>query len=277
MASLTLDNGILVYRTPYNHGLVAALKAAVPASDRKWDLSRKVWLVAPKHGLLLASITEQYLGEVLQVPTGASTAAQPETRVLDVRYIGMTKNRGDGSRTAFGWIGDEWAVIFPEEVLKGWFNVKTRPDEEQTLYGALGLKQSPTPLEIKKAYRRLSLQWHPDRCHEPDAHKQFIKIKHAYDILADPNTRARYNAGLALASTMGNEHYSDNPLFGGCAYPNGYRSPLRCGLIMATGTEIFGRFVVSEILAWEDLTDALGHVLVTSWPVGADTFEETWV
>lgn len=270
MASLTAENGTLVYRTPYNPALVSALKAMVPASDRKWDPSRKAWLVAPDHGPLLASITEQFLGEVLQVPIGATTAARPETRVLDARYIGMTKDRGDGSRTAFGWIGGEWSVIFPEEALKTWFNVETRPDEEQTLYGALGLKQSATPLEVRKAFRRLSLQWHPDRCHEPDAHEQFIKIKHAYDILADPCMRARYNAGLALAATQISTARAE--MWAG----TGYRSPLRCGLIMATGTEILGRFVVAEIHAWEDLTDALGRVLVTSWPMGADAPEESW-
>lgn len=270
MASLVAENGTLVYRTPYNPGLVSALKAMVPASDRKWDPSRKVWLVAPDHGPLLATITEQFLGEVLQVPTGASAAARPETRVLDVRYIGATKDRGDGSRTAFGLVAGEWAAIFPEEVLKEWFNVESRPGDEQTLYGVMGLKQSATPLEIKKAYRRLSLQWHPDRCHEPDAHEQFIKIKHAYDILADPNTRARYNAGLALTSVAGDMRPRDYMTFA-------YRSPLRCGLIMATGTEVLGRFVVSEIHAWEDIVDAAGRVLVTSWPLGAEAPLEEWL
>lgn len=271
MASITVENGTLVYRTPYVPALVAALKLAVPASDRKWDPGRKVWLVAPNHGQVLAAIAEQYLGEVLAVPSGASTMARPETRVLDVRYIGATKDRGDGSRTAFGWIDGVWGVIFPEQVLREWFNVESRPDEEPTLYGVLALKQSATPLEIRQAYRRLSLQWHPDRCHEPDAHEQFIKIKRAYDMLADPNMRARYNAGLALAATMAADQG------GGSLYaPNGYRSPLRCGLIMATGVETLGRFIVGEIHAWEDITDGWGRVLVTSWIMGADAPEESW-
>jgi len=270
-SSITIENGTLVYRTPYNPGLVAALKAAVPASDRKWDPARKVWLVAPAHGAVLAAIAEQYLGVVLTVPSGASTVARPETRVLDVRYIGATKNRGDGSRTAFGWIGGEWGVIFPEEILKAWFNIETRPDEEPTLYGVLALKQSATPLEIRQAYRRLSLQWHPDRCHESDAHEQFIKIKHAHDMLADPNMRARYNAGLALTATM-SVGQGNRSLYA----PNGYRSPLRCGLIMATGVETLGRFIVGEIHVWSDITDALGHILVTSWTMGADAPEENW-
>ena len=266
-----MEDGTLVYKTPYNPGLVSALKALVPASDRKWDPQRKIWLVAPDHGLVLVSITEQFLGEKVSLPPLPTNMPKSETRILELKYIGATKDRGDGSRTAFGWIGGEWAVIFPEEVLKAWFNIESRPGDEQTLYGALGLKQSATPLEIKKAFRRLSLQWHPDRCREPDAAEQFIKIKHANDILADPNTRARYNAGLALAATQTSTGHAE--IWGRA----GYRAPLRCGLIMATGIETIGRFVVSEIHAWEDITNHNGRVLVASWIMGADAPEESWI
>ena len=61
MASITLDGNTLLYQTPYNPALVAALKSAVPASDRRWDPSRKVWQVAPQHGPVLVKLTQQYL------------------------------------------------------------------------------------------------------------------------------------------------------------------------------------------------------------------------
>ena len=57
----------------------------------------------------------------------------------------------------------------------------------------------------------------------------------------------------------------------------GYRSPLRCGLIMAEGVEQLGRFVVSKIIAWEDIPGPNGTVLCTSWPAGAQMFTEEWV
>jgi curved DNA-binding protein CbpA len=167
-------------------------------------------------------------------------------------------------------VGGEWSVIFPEDALKTWFNVETRPDEEQTLYGVLALKQAATPLEIKAAFRRLSLQWHPDRSREPDAAEQFIRIKHAYDVLSNPGARAKYNAGLALAARADVSQVTRT-------MPQGYRSPLRCGLIMATGIETLGRFIVNEIHAWEDCVRSDGKILVSSWPIGATEPFEEWV
>lgn len=54
------------------------------------------------------------------------------------------------------------------------------------------------------------------------------------------------------------------------------RSPLRCGLIMATGIESMGLFNVTKIHAWEDVRDSLGRVLVVSWGKGDDHFTEVW-
>lgn len=64
------------------------------------------------------------------------------------------------------------------------------------MYGVLGLPQTATGDEIKAAFRRLAFHWHPDRCNEPDAAAQFRAIKEAYDVLADHQKRARYEAGL---------------------------------------------------------------------------------
>jgi hypothetical protein len=269
MASLTLDNGTLVYRTPYNPGLVGALKAAIPATDRKWDPRRKVWLVAPSHGQTLATLTAQYLGVQLSVPIISTAGPTRETRVLEVRYIGATKDRGDGNRTSFGYVAGEWNVIFPEAALKRWFAVETKPGDEATLYNVLGIKQLATDTEVRSAYRRLARQWHPDVCKEPDAHEQFIRIQRAYEVLIDPHTRSRYDAGLALAASVP----SRRDMFD---VNVGYRPPLRCGLLMVTGIEQLGRFIVDEIHAWEDIVDIQGRTLVTSWVMGADAPTEEW-
>ena len=283
MASLTLDNGTLVYRTPYNPGLVGALKAAIPATDRKWDPRRKVWLVAPSHGQTLATLTAQYLGVQLSVPAPAAISPTRETRVLEVRYIGAAKDRNDGGqRTAFGWVNGEWSAIFPEPVLVSWFGDTTDDDTRATgqatatLYAVLAVKRGATDADIRAAYRRMARQWHPDVCHEPDAHERFIRIQQAYDVLKDPRLRARYDAGLQLEQAAKSAEQQWSGLSPAIDL-SGYRPPLRCGLIMATGIEQLGRFIVDDILAWEDLVDDRGRTLVTSWPVGADTFEEAWV
>jgi hypothetical protein len=289
MASLTLDNGTLVYRTPYDPHLVAALKAAIPATDRKWDPRRRVWLVAPAHGQTLVALTAQYLGVQLSTQLSAFTTAGPkrEARVLEVRYIGATKDRGDGDRSAFGWVQGEWSAIFPEPVLLSWFgDSPSNPDSPRdtgqsttTLYAVLAVKRVATGAEIRTAYRRMARQWHPDVCKEPDAHERFIRIQQAYDVLKDPRLRARYDAGLQLeqaarvAEQQQRELYQPN----WSAMIDGYRPPLRCGILLVEGIEQLGRFIVDNILAWEDVVDAQGRTLVTSWPMGAETFEERWV
>lgn len=277
-ASLTYENGVLVYRTPYEPELVAALKLKVPATDRKWDGQRKAWLIAPQHALVLVRLTDEYLGENIGVPAMPQQTTTPEVRILDVRYIGITKDRGDGEYSAFGWHNGGWNVVFPEPVLRAWFGAEQqRPEEAPTLYGVLGLKQQAADSEIKKAYRRLALQWHPDRCSEPDAKEVFIKIQHAYEVLSNPSQRAKYDTGLALEVQLRNTQLSQSKLEQIISsISTGYRSPLRCGMIMCTGIETLGRFVVSEIHGWEDIVDRAGRVLVTSWPTGAKIFEEQW-
>jgi hypothetical protein len=270
--SLEYDNGVLVYRTPYMPALVAELKLRVPASDRRWDAERKVWLVAPQHAATLVRLTEQHLGETITAPAVPRQVAVTETRILDVRYIGTTKDRGDGERSAFGWVGGSWAAIFAEKALREWFSADTRPDESPTLYAVLGVPAVATPDELKGAYRRLARTWHPDVCHEPDAKEQFQRIQHAYEILRAPGLRARYDAGRALEASV-----RDRP--GATAIADmtlGYRSPLRCGLIMCEGHEVLGRFIVNKIIMWQDIIDAQGRVLCTSWPMGAEKPEEVW-
>lgn len=61
-------------------------------------------------------------------------------------------------------------------------------------YNILEVPPSATPHDIKKAYRRLALQYHPDK--NPDneaAESQFKEIQEAYHILSDPERRSAYN------------------------------------------------------------------------------------
>ena len=59
-------------------------------------------------------------------------------------------------------------------------------------YKQLGLTQNATREEIKKAYRKLALEFHPDRNKSPDAHEKFIAINEAYLLLYDIEARAKY-------------------------------------------------------------------------------------
>jgi molecular chaperone DnaJ len=70
-------------------------------------------------------------------------------------------------------------------------------------YSLLGVSRSAGEAEIKKAYRKLAMEYHPDRNASPDAEARFKEITEAYEVLRDPDKRAAYDrygkAGLGAA------------------------------------------------------------------------------
>lgn len=60
-------------------------------------------------------------------------------------------------------------------------------------YKILNVERGANKEDIKKAFRRLALEWHPDRNKSPLAHAKFIEINEAYLILYDADARAKYD------------------------------------------------------------------------------------
>jgi DnaJ-class molecular chaperone len=66
----------------------------------------------------------------------------------------------------------------------------------QTPYEVLGVKPDTSADEIRKVYRKLAKQFHPDlNPGKPEAEARFKSISAAYDLLSDPEKRARYDRG----------------------------------------------------------------------------------
>jgi len=61
-------------------------------------------------------------------------------------------------------------------------------------YDVLGVSRTATAEQIKKAYRRLAMKHHPDRCKDDeDASRKFKEVREAYDVLNSPDKRAAYD------------------------------------------------------------------------------------
>src|SRR6266480_3674994 len=82
----------------------------------------------------------------------------------------------------------------------------------QTPYEVLGVKPYATADEIRKAYRKLAKQFHPDlNPGKPAAEARFKAVSAAHDILSDPEKRARYDRGEIDESGAERPRYSYRP------------------------------------------------------------------
>jgi len=80
-------------------------------------------------------------------------------------------------------------------------------------YRVLGVSRDADEAELKKAYRKAAMQYHPDRNKDPDAEARFKEITEAYEVLRDPDKRSIYDrygeAGLKRGAGGAGFHHFD--------------------------------------------------------------------
>ncbi len=72
----------------------------------------------------------------------------------------------------------------------------------------MGVSRQATLAEIKKAYRKLALKYHPDRNKSPEAQEKFKQINAAYEILSDDQKRRQYDTFGSTGSNSGFNNFS---------------------------------------------------------------------
>ncbi|NWY07168.1 DNJA1 protein, partial [Nothoprocta ornata] len=89
--------------------------------------------------------------------------------------------------------------------------------KETGYYDLLGVRPGATLDEIKRAYRRLALRYHPDK--NPSEGERFKQISQAYEVLSDSHKRALYDRG-------GERAMKEGGLGGRGSNSNGFGSPM---------------------------------------------------
>jgi hypothetical protein len=248
---------------------------------RQWN--KPYWSVNKKYAIDLAELVAIYYNVSVQLPDYSNYVPAPEIDVVMVEYIGYCKPRTGNipSPSAYASVNGGWNVLFPEDVLKAFFNQAGGGsfdiDESSSYYAILGITDQAAQDDIKKAFRRLSRQWHPDVCRESGAEEMFKRINDANQVLSDPQKRRKYNAARRIERDASKGQPQDLMAEVYTTYGNQYRSPFRCGLVTIEYVPMGNKAIVTKILAWDDIVGSDGKIMTSFWSMDLETYVINWI
>ncbi|CAI9106838.1 OLC1v1006071C1 [Oldenlandia corymbosa var. corymbosa] len=94
-------------------------------------------------------------------------------------------------------------------------SIVVRASRKESPYEVLGVSESATPDEIKRAYRKLALKFHPDVNKEANAQEKFMRIKHAYNILLNQSERRSESSSYSTSERNRSRTSQDDEEFYG--------------------------------------------------------------
>ncbi|KAL5109228.1 hypothetical protein TcWFU_007593 [Taenia crassiceps] len=136
----------------------------------------------------------------------------------------------------------------------------------QNLYEYLEVSSSATDSQIKKAYRHLAKQYHPDKNKDPETETKFKQITFAYECLSDPVKRRRYDSGQGIKACEGD---GGGDTFGDFGFSNIFSSMFGGGPDIRQGEDkVRGADVVIDLpVSLEEIHNGEFIEIVRSRPV----------
>lgn len=146
------------------------------------------------------------------------------------------------------------------------------PDEDP--YKILGVPRSASSAEIKKAYKKMARNWHPDKNDDPEAQERFIKINEAHEILSDKEKRQNFDMyGTTAQPRNGHQHSSPffDPDSGFSFFFNGM--PFQSS---DSNPDLINRRVYYNNILPESHTKPYLIKFITEWCFACAQIEEMW-